>query len=110
MAQPSLCSPNVSEDIAALRRLIERIAELYSLDLTDKAVIGLVLDGNLPHCLVNSGSPSLREELPAMLRLLFRLEASSSEDLGISGLHRLWCQHREVLARFHAGSLMPIAS
>jgi hypothetical protein len=35
-----------------------------------------------------------------MLTLLFRLESSSSEDIGIAGLHTLWRQHSEILERF----------
>jgi len=37
-----------------------------------------------------------------MLILLFRLETSSSEDLGVDGLRRLWRQHSEILGRFGA--------
>jgi hypothetical protein len=38
-----------------------------------------------------------------MMILLYRLEASSSEDLGVEGLRRLWRQHGEILARFQVG-------
>lgn len=49
-----------------------------------------------------------RQQLSTMLTLLFRLEASSSEDLGNTGLRRLWRQHRELLARFRGRE--PIAN
>lgn len=113
MLPPIQVMPSVSEDILALRRLIEDIAKLYSIDLTDKAVIRRILDGDLSHIQTNAGlssGASLCEELPAMLRLLFRLEASSSEDLGISGLRQLWSQHRDTLARFRGIKFMPVVS
>ena len=116
MNQPIPSMPNASEDILALRHLIEHIASIHSLDLTDKAVVTRILDGDMSHCRLNTGSSgcssndALSEELPTMLRLLFRLEASSSEDLGNSGLRKLWSQYREILARFNARKIMPITS
>lgn len=39
-----------------------------------------------------------------MLVLLYRLEGSSSEDLGFDGMRKLWRQHSETLARFDIGA------
>ena len=44
--------------------------------------------------------PQVCQELRAMMILLYRLEASSSEDLGVEGLRRLWHQHGEIMARY----------
>lgn len=100
----------VSDDILALRRLVEQVAERCGLDLTDRVAVRRILDGDLSQCRVNESNLSFSQELPGMLTLLFRLESSSSEDLGISGLRRLWRQHSEILVRFKAGKLLQRAS
>lgn len=100
---------NTSEDhLLALRSLITQLARQCGLDLTDKAAVRHFLDsdltldrGPLPYAQVS-------QELRAMLILLFRLEASSSEDLGFEGLRRLWLQHSEILARFSYCEPMPV--
>ena len=90
-----------SEDLLALRRVIAQHAERCGLDLTDPLAVRQILDGDCSPCQTPAHAPQGCHELPAMLTLLFRLEASSSEDLGISGLRRLWRQHGEILSRFH---------
>ena len=101
MSLSVLGSSHASEDILALRRVIAHQAERYGLDLTDRAAIRRFLDGDFSDGQPPARNYSAYQELSAMLVLLLRLEASSSEDLGIDGLRRLWHQHSEILARFH---------
>ena len=88
------------EDILALRRVIAHLADRCDLDLADPYAVRNFLDGGSSHDQESAREHRDSDELRAMLTLLFRLEASSSEDLGIAGLHRLWMQHSEILARF----------
>ena len=100
---------NTSEDhLLALRSLITQLAGQCGLDLTDKAAVRHFLDSE-----VSSGRGALPDapvgpDLRAMLILLFRLEASSSEDLGFEGMRRLWLQHSEILARFSHRESVPV--
>lgn len=93
-----------SGDIQALRRVIENLARQHRIDLTDRAVIGRIVDDDTTIIDTTGIDPQLFEEFSSMLRLLFRLEFSSSEDLGVSGLSRLWERHREILRRFGSTS------
>ena len=93
---------HASEDILALRRVIAQLADRCDLDLSDPFAVRHFLDGDSSHGQESAQQHQVCEELRSMLTLLFRLEASSSEDLGIAGLHRLWMQHGEILARFQA--------
>ncbi|MFZ4535041.1 hypothetical protein [Propionivibrio sp.] len=79
---------HVSDDIQDLRRVIAHIAGRCGLSLADKSAVRRVMDGDFSHCQTTDHDHQACHELPAMLTLLFRLEASSSEDLGISGLRR----------------------
>lgn len=90
------------EDLHALRRLIGELAPRCGLDLADRRAVRRFLDDE-PHSRSERTDPQAAAELRRMLVLLFRLEASSSEDLGIEGLRRLWRQHGEIMARFAAG-------
>lgn len=63
-----------------------------------------IVDCDYAFCQSNGIDHRLYLDLSNMLRLLFRLEGSSSEDLGIYGLCRLWERHREILKRFNIGS------
>lgn len=92
---------HISEDLHALRRVIARHADRYGLDLADRSAVRRFLDGDFAPGQTPARNYPAYQELRAMLVLLLRLEASSSEDLGIDGLHRLWRQHSEILARFH---------
>lgn len=84
---------------SALRHLIRDLAPLCGLDLDDRHSVRQFLD---PTKLAGEGTdPELHAELRAMLILLFRLEGSSSEDLGFHGIRNLWRQHDETLARFN---------
>ena len=65
-------------------------------------------DGDFRAAKVPTGDRQKAQELSAMLTLLLRLEASSSEDLGIAGLHRLWHEHGKILARCRAGRNHPV--
>ncbi|PKO40724.1 MAG: hypothetical protein CVU31_16070 [Betaproteobacteria bacterium HGW-Betaproteobacteria-4] len=91
------------EDMQALRRLISELAPQCGVDLGKRAAVRHFLDHDSATSRSESIDPQLCQELRAMLILLYRLEASSSEDLGVDGLARLWRQHGEILARFHAG-------
>lgn len=89
-----------SVELEALRRLIVQLAAQCNLDLRNRAAIRHFLDGSQETRLSESVDPQLCHELRAMLVLLYRLEGSSSEDLGFDGMRRLWRQHSETLARF----------
>ncbi|MDO9197687.1 hypothetical protein [Rhodoferax sp.] len=92
-----------SNDLAALRRVIAELSERCCLDLADSSVVRRLMDGDLPHRQGLTPDSQTFQDLRAMLILLFRLESSCSEDLGIAGLRTLWCRHREILARFQVG-------
>lgn len=102
-----------SEDLQALRRLIEEVARQYRIDLLDRSVIARIMDGDKAIVQATGIEPELYEDLSSMLRLLVRIECSSSEDLGVSGMCRLWERHREFLRRFGPGTrafrLLPVA-
>lgn len=87
-------------DLLELRQLIGQLAPRCGLDLADRAAVRGVLNGDFARCPAAVGTAPCCQDLRAMLVLLYRLEASSSEDLGIDGLGRLWHQHGEILARF----------
>lgn len=98
---PSILDPNPGgEDLLALRRAITLLAKRCQIDLADRAALRRLLDGDFSDCRAVTGDVRDGQDLRALLTLLFRLEASSSEDLGIAGLRRLWRQHGKVLARF----------
>lgn len=91
------CPP---EEMQALRRLIDHLAPQCGVDMANRASIRQFMDGDQAARRSESIDPRLCQELRAMMILLFRLEASSSEDLGVEGLRRLWYQHGEIMARF----------
>lgn len=93
---------NNLEDIQALRRLITQLAPQCGLDLSNRLAVRRFLDDDQIAGRSESIDPQICQELRAMLILLYRLEASSSEDLGVEGLRRLWHQYSEILARFRA--------
>ena len=99
MRPPLLDPPPDCEDIQALRRVIAHLAGRCAIDLTDRAVLRRVLDGDFGNDQATTGDRQQVQELSAMLTLLFRLEACSSEDLGIDGLLGLWREHGRILAR-----------
>lgn len=86
------------EDLQALRRVIEDLARQHRIDLANPEVIARLTAGDAANI-----EPQRFAELSSMLRLLFRLQGSSSEDLGVSGLCRLWERHQEILRRFGSG-------
>lgn len=100
---------NTSEDhLLALRSLITQLARQCDLDLTDKSAVRHFLDSEVTLSRGSLPDAQLGLELRAMLILLFRLEASSSEDLGFEGMRRLWLQHSEILARFSHRKSVPV--
>jgi len=105
--RPSLLDqPHGSEDIQALRRIIAQLADHCGINLTDRATLRRILDGDFSDGRAPLGDRQSMPDLSAMLTLLFRLEASSSEDLGITGLRRLWREHARMLARFRVSRLI----
>lgn len=106
MRPPLLDPPPNCEDIQALRRVIALFADRCAIDLDDRAVLRRVLDGDFCAAESPPGDRLKVQELSAMLTLLFRLEACSSEDLGITGLLGLWREHGRILARCRAGQLI----
>jgi len=92
---------HVSDDLKPLRRVIAQLADHCGVDIDDRSAIRQLMDGDFSQREAQGPDSKACQELRTMLTLLFRLEASSSEDLGIAGLHRLWHQHSEILARFY---------
>lgn len=90
--------PGANEDLLPLRRMIARLADRGGLDLADGSAIRRFLDGDFSLCKAPDWDINSCDDLRSMIVLLFRLEASSSEDLGINGLRRLWHRHSEILA------------
>ena len=80
--------PQSCEDILALRRVIAEFAGRCGIDLADGNALRSLLDGDFSECRAAGPQRQNCQELSAMLTLLLRLEASSSEDLGITGLRR----------------------
>lgn len=104
----SLSIPGIShstEELESLRRLISELAEQCQLDLSNKSALRHFLDG--APTAAPPAEAQTTQELRAMLILLFRLEASSSEDLGYAGLRQLWHQHSETLARHRLSAAIP---
>jgi hypothetical protein len=100
---PSIPSrPPVGDDLLDLRRAIGELADRCGIDLSDDAALRRVLDGEAGDRLTAARNAQDEHELSAMLTLLLRLETSSSEDLGISGLRRLWRAHATTLANWRA--------
>ena len=91
---------HADEELLPLRRMIVRLADRCGLDLADSSSVRRFLDGNLSLCQAPDWDRQSCHDLHSMITLLFRLEASSSEDLGIPGLRELWHQHNEILTRF----------
>ena len=89
--------PADNEDLHLLRRMIVQLAERCGLDLEDSSAIRRFLDGDFSPIKGHDCDTRSCDDLKAMITLLFRLEASTSEDLGISGLRRLWHRHSEIL-------------
>lgn len=48
----------------------------------------------------SAGNRQAMDDLRAALILLYRLQDSCSEDIGINGLQRLWHTHQEFVARY----------
>jgi hypothetical protein len=102
MKRPVSDSSYPPEDMLALRQLIAQLAPQCGVELGSRASIRHFLDSDLANGRSESIDPQVCQEVRAMMILLYRLEASSSEDLGVEGLRRLWRQHSEILARFQA--------
>jgi len=100
MSHPNLELNQTPEELQALRRLIGELAVQCKVDLSERTALRRFLDHDCAAGQRQDCDPQIAHELRAMLILLFRLEASSSEDIGIEGLRRLWHQHGETLARF----------
>ena len=102
--------PQNAEDIQALRRAIAQLADRCRVDLAQRATLRRVLDGDFSANQATLGDRQDMRDLSAMLTLLFRLEASTSEDLGVTGLSHLWRQHGRMLARFSVGQAPQLAA
>ena len=84
------------DDLLALRTHIGRLAVVCGVDISRDENVARLLAGDYSQCRHRSDKA---EVLRALLVLLYRLEASVSEDLGIDGLIDLWQQHNAVLIR-----------
>ncbi|MDE1546597.1 hypothetical protein PTW32_14345 [Dechloromonas agitata] len=89
------------QELAALHQAIERLAARSCLDINAPSTIRHLMSGNF--AALPEASPTLCGELRQMQTLLYRLEDSNSEDIGIAGLQRLRRQHGEIIAA-HAGN------
>lgn len=95
------------DDLLALRTHIDRLAIACNLDIHHGGTVTRLLAGEYSHDRHHGHEV---EVLRALLVLLYRLEASVSEDLGIDGLVRLWQQHNKVLVQHsfpHQSQPMP---
>lgn len=97
---------HATEEILALRRAIARLADECRIDLGDRTAVRRFMDDGQPGEHLPQAEREARRELREMVTLLLRIEACSSEDIGIVGLRRLWSQHREILARFQIREAM----
>ena len=91
MSQSELHS---GDDLLALRTHIGRLAMVCDLDISHDATVSRLLAGDFSGCHDHRREAEL---LRALLVLLYRLEASISEDLGIDGLIGLWQRHNALL-------------
>lgn len=91
----SLSEMHGGDDLLALRTQIGRLAVLCDVDISRDGNLTRLLEGDYSEC---HQHPREAELLRALLVLLYRLETSVSEDLGIEGLVRLWGQHNNLLA------------
>lgn len=96
-------SHTANEDLVPLRRMIVRLAKRCGLDLADSSAVRRFLDSDFSQCTAPDWDLNSCHDLHSMITLLFRLEASTSEDIGIDGLHSLWRQHNEILAGSKSG-------
>lgn len=83
------------DDLLALRTHIGRLAIVCGVDISSDGNISRVLAGDFGQCHDHRREAEL---LRALLVLLYRLETSVSEDLGVEGLVGLWHQHNQILA------------
>ncbi|MFZ2974803.1 MAG: hypothetical protein WA049_19405 [Ferribacterium limneticum] len=102
MKRPVSATHYPPEDMQALRQLIAQLAPQCGVDLGNRTSIRQFLDSDPGTGRSESIDPQICQELRIMMILLYRLEASSSEDLGVEGLRRLWRQHDEIMTRFQA--------
>lgn len=91
----------IGDDLLALRRIIHHHAPQCGLDTGNAAAVRQFIDGTYPpRAALNPDYLRACREMRAMLILLQRLEASTSEDIGFEALSRLWQDHNEILARY----------
>ena len=84
-------------DLLALHAHIGRLAIACGVDISRNDTVSRVLAGDFSLCHAQGCEAEL---LRALLVLLYRLETSISEDLGVDGLVDLWRQHNEILALY----------
>jgi len=84
------------DDLLALRTHIGRMAIVCGVDISRDENVGRILAGDFSQC---SGHGREAGVLRALLVLLYRLETSVSEDIGIDGLVSLWQQHSALLVQ-----------
>ena len=90
----SLNELHEGDDLLALRTQIGRLALVCGVDISRDDNVTHLLSGDYSRC---HQHPREAELLRALLVLLYRLESSVSEDLGIDRLVRLWGQHDTLL-------------
>lgn len=91
----SLSELHSGDDLLALRTHIGRMAIACGVDVSRDDNVGLLLAGDFSRCKRHGRE---EEVLRALLVLLYRLETSVSEDLGVDGLIGLWRTHNDILA------------
>jgi hypothetical protein len=97
----SMARPNhIFNELAELDQAVQQLAQLCRLDLNNELAVRRFRDGDFSLKLESNRVFSSCQELRTMLTLQLRLEASSSEDIGIDGLNFLWNQCSNILKRF----------
>ncbi|TXT40286.1 MAG: hypothetical protein FD135_1418 [Comamonadaceae bacterium] len=89
----------ISNDLVALQRLIQQLAQRCGFDLNNRVEVQRLLDGDFSRYATPDGDRASYQELRTMLTLQLRLETSSGEDIGIHGLNFLWHQCSDILKR-----------
>jgi hypothetical protein len=94
---------HIFNDLAELQRVIQQLAQFCQLDLNNELAVRRFREGDFSLAQDSNRNFSICQELRTMLTLQLRLEASSSEDIGIDGLNFLWNQCSNILKRFTLG-------
>ena len=105
MNDPNDASRHADDELRALQQAIGELAGRLGVDLADRRRLRALLDGDeigIARNAAEANDATEADTLAALRELLvlsLRLEACSSEDLGVSGVRRLWQRCGELRAR-----------